>query len=235
MTARLVAVAVLTAAFGSPGTVYAHSLQAPPTLTPFVARDVAATCPGSERYVDALVHGITLAEADAAAPILNRCATAIRLFDAQWKNRVAEVALAAVDLSRGLLRQDPSLLKRAADATRALRASSAASDGQIRSWDVIPDGFDAGTGEEIVYDPSIPRCSSPPIANAAYIYLAARSTSAWIQTPRPVLRVTGAIQSCRESALEWSDRPRDTFAPTPPAPPPDRDPPPFTRSQPPTP
>ncbi len=231
MTARLVAVAVLLAVIGSPGTVYARSVQAPPTLTPFVARDVAATCPGSERYVDALVRGITLAEADAAAPVLNRCATMIRLFEEQWKNSVAEVALAAVDLSRGLLRHDPSLLKRAADATRALRASTAASDGQIRSWDVIPDRFDARDGEPVLYDPSIPRCSSPPITNAAYIYLAAQSTTAWIQTPRPVLPVTGAIQPCRELPIESNAQPRNAFGPTPPTPQPD--PPPVTRPQPP--
>lgn len=231
MTRRLVALVGVLAALASPAAVGAGDLQAPPTLTPFVARDVAATCAGSEPYVDALVRGITLPEADAAAPLLTKCATMIRLFERQWENSVAEVALAAVNLSRGLLRHDPSLLRSAADATRALRASSAASDDEIRSWDVIPDRFDARYGAAVVYDPAIPRCSSPPIANAAYINLAARSATAWIQMPRPVIRAKVAVQPCRELYTDSDARLRNAFGDAPPTPAPD--PPVIIRQQPP--
>jgi hypothetical protein len=153
-------------------------------LTPFAAGYVASGCPDAKPYADALVRGITLAEAKAATPVLTRCASAVRLFELQWKTDSAAFGLAAVQLSQGLLARDPALLKRAAEATRRMRDSTLASDAQIRSWDVIPDAFYARYREAVVFDD--PLCSGNIAVNAAYINLAARSGTAWIRTPRDV-------------------------------------------------
>jgi hypothetical protein len=166
------------------GAAVAGDAQAPPTLTPFAARYVASGCPEAKPYADALVRGITLAEAKAATPVLTRCATAVRLFELRWKNDSAAFGLAAVQLSEGLLERDPALLKRAADATRRMRDFTPASDSQIRSWDVIPDTFYARYREAVVFDD--PVCAGNLAVNAAYINLAARSGTAWIRTPRDV-------------------------------------------------
>ena len=106
--------AVLTVAF--PAAALADA-QAPPTLTPAVARAAAAACPGAAGYADALVRGITSGEAAAAAPKFAACAKQVRFPEFQWKNQYAAVALGAVELSRGLLGRDPASLRRAADAT----------------------------------------------------------------------------------------------------------------------
>ena len=176
---------ILTAvvlAAGTPAAAGAADPAAPPMLTPSVARSVASACPQAAVYADELVRGITRADAEAATPILTRCAREIRLFENQWKNDAANIALAAVELSRGLLDNDPTLLRAAAYATRDLRRSSRATDGQVRDWTLIPDYFDVARNELVV--DSQPSCGISAVANATYINVAARTGAAWITTPR---------------------------------------------------
>ena len=92
--------------------------RTPPTLTPLVARDVAAACPGTTAYAEALVRGITDTEALAAAPLFDACAARSRRDVLDWPNEAASTAVGAIYLSRALLNNnDPGLLKRAIDAT----------------------------------------------------------------------------------------------------------------------
>jgi hypothetical protein len=176
---------ILTAvvlAAGTPAVAGAADPAAPPMLTPSVARTVASACPQAAVYAGELVRGITRADAKAATPILTRCAREVRLFENQWKNDAANIALAAVELSRGLLDNDRTLLRAAADATRDLRGDSAARDGQVREWTLIPDYFDVARNELVVAPPS--SCGVSAVANATYINVAARAGAAWITTPR---------------------------------------------------
>ena len=121
-------------------------------LTPAVARSVAAACPGTKQYADALVRGMNAAEAAAANAPFSRCASATRLFALQWKNDYGRIALAAAELSQGLLAHDPVLVKRAADATQAWRDSTPATDAEVRSWDAIPDIYFAATRVAVIQD-----------------------------------------------------------------------------------
>jgi hypothetical protein len=189
----ILSAAVLAAA--TPVLAAASEPQAPPMLTPAVARDASDACPGTGKYAAALVRGITLVDAGAAERAFAACAQIDRLPGFRWKTTAATVALAAVDLSRGLLDRDATLISRAADATAELRHQSAATDEQVRAWTVIPDEFDMARGGPIAlaYLPliannaSTPRSSylfGPWIEDAAYINVAARTGSAWIATPR---------------------------------------------------
>jgi hypothetical protein len=163
----------------APGLVLAADGQAPPTLTPAVANAVAAACPGTRAYADALVRGITGDDAAAAAPRFAACAKQIRLFENQWKGEVATLAFGAVELSQGLLAHDPVLLRHAVDATAALRSEIRLSDAQVRAWPVIPDAIDADTEAPIVV------CAAGSIQlNAAYVNVAARAGIGWVRTAR---------------------------------------------------
>jgi hypothetical protein len=170
---------------------------APPVLTPAVARDVSAACPGTESYAAALIRGITREEAAVAAPAFAACAAKERLPGFRWKTTAAMVALAAVDLSRGVLDQNPAAFRRAADATADLRRQSSATDDDVRSWTVIPDSFDRIHGrivaldyvEVVVGNAETSRRSAlagPWIENATYINVAARAGTTWIDTPRTI-------------------------------------------------
>jgi hypothetical protein len=162
-----------------PGVARTEEGHAPPMLTPGVAAAVAAGCPGTRPYAEALVRGITDADAAVAAPKFAACAKPVRLFENQWKNDAANVALGAVELSRGLLQHDAGLLRRAADATEELRSKAHVTDAVVRTWPVIPDFVDIRTG--VVYAD----CLGGSIAiNAAYVNVAARAGTAWVATPR---------------------------------------------------
>jgi hypothetical protein len=193
--ASMLGAAILAAAI--PALAAASEPHAPPMLTPAVARDASDACPSTETYAAALVRGITRDEAAAAAPAFASCAALDRLPGFRWKTTAATVALAAIDLSRGLMNHDPALLSRAADATAELRDQTAATDEQVRSWDFIPDQYDKVHQRPVMIEyldlipnnAATPRASAlfgPWIADAAYINLAARTGDAWIQIPRTV-------------------------------------------------
>jgi hypothetical protein len=178
--ALLGALAVMAA---TPATARAQGEYAPPMLTPAVARTVAEACPGTKQYADALVRGMNAAEAAAANAPFSRCANATRLFELQWKNDYGRIALAATQLSQGLLAHDPALVKRAADATQAWRNATPATDAEVRSWDAIPDAYYAATHVAVIQDDP-PPCYGFIVPNAAYINVAARTGTAWIRTER---------------------------------------------------
>ncbi len=201
------ALAAFVLFFAPAGVALAEDAQAPPTLTPLAAKQVATACPEAGKYADALVRCITLAEATAATPLLTKCATATRLWELQWKNRDSAIGLAAVQLSLGLMRHDPVMLKRAADAMHAVRNASDVSDADIRSWTIIPDFYDVRRHEIVASDS--PSCSGDVSFNGAYIYLAAHTGTAWITTPR---EVPHAPAHC--PAGTWSTA--FSFAPNPP-------------------
>ena len=185
--------------------------QAPPTLTPAVANTVAAACPGTRTYADALVRGITRAAADAAAPRFAACAKQIRLFENQWKNDVASLALGAVELSRGLLENDSALLRHAVDATAVLRSETRFSDAEVRAWQFIPDSVDADDGSPIQ------NCARSSLyVNAAYVNVAARAGTAWVRTHDATERCTATAwvrHADRYSALDpWIGGPNQSSA-----------------------
>jgi hypothetical protein len=157
--------------------------HAPPMLTPSAAADIALACPEAKGAATALVAGVTLVQANAAVPLLARCADAPRLPNVRWKNAYATVGLAAAELSRAILTHDTALFKRVADVTSMARAASPASDDQVRAWSVIPDVFDERTNQAVYATDS---CGGDIIQNAAYLNLAARSGTAWIAAPRTV-------------------------------------------------
>ena len=157
--------------------------QAPPMLTPSAAADIVLACPEVQSSINALVSGVTLAQATATIPLLARCAAAPRLPSVRWKNAYATLGLAAAELSRAILTHDTALFKRVADVTSMARTASPASDDQVRAWNVIPDAFDDRTHQAVYATDS---CGGDIVQNAAYLNVAARSGTAWIATPRTV-------------------------------------------------
>jgi len=157
--------------------------HAPPVLTPSAAADIALACPEARDAADALVKGITLAQANAALPVLTRCATQVRFAELRWKNMYAAVGVAAVQLSQAILTNDPALFRQVADLTNEARATSPASDAAIRSWTDIPDAFDPSKHVASNYTD---RCGGNLLPNVAYLNVAARTGTAWISSPRVV-------------------------------------------------
>jgi hypothetical protein len=190
MNARVLSIlgAVVLAA-GSPLSVQASDAQAPPTPTPLVARDVATACPGTSGYADALARGATAEEASAAAPLFDACARSAHRDFYPLRESAANVAVGAAYLSRGVLNHDPAMLRRAIDATAALRAYVRANDETIRRWPIIPDEYDARSQEVVIRTD----CAHSWGANAAYINVAAHQGSAWITTPREALPQACAV------------------------------------------
>jgi len=183
---------VLTA--GNPLSAHATEAQAPPMLTPLVARDVAAACPGTGTYTDALVRGATAEQAAAAAPLFETCAISLhRRFP--WREPPVHVAAGAAYLSRGLLETDPVMLQHAIGATGALRSRVSLTDDAVRRWTIIPDDYDARRHEEVI------RTDCPAsmwLADATYINVAARQGSAWVTAPRDT-------EACKKS-VAYFDR-----------------------------
>lgn len=177
----VLAAAVLAA--GVPAIGGAAGEQAPPTLTPLVAKQVAAACPGTATYAQALVRGISDAQAALAAPLFDRCAASLRHDHDDAARNAASTAVGAVYLSRGLLTHDPAFFARAIDATDAQRRGARLSEETVRAWPIIPDYFDS---RERVAGIS-PSCVFSPELDAAYIYFAARSGAAWITQPREAI------------------------------------------------
>ena len=174
---HVAAVALITAC---PVIAAAQDQHAPPTLTPLVARAAAAACPGTAVYADALVRGISDADAAAAAPLFDACAASLRRDHSDAPRNAASTAVGAVYLSRGLLHHDPALLRRAIDATAALRRDVLVSDDVVKAWPIIPDAFDAFRREAII---SL-NCVFSLGVDATYINVAASTGSAWITQPR---------------------------------------------------
>jgi hypothetical protein len=178
MRSRLLVVVASLLITGTPfGMAVAGVPLAPPLLSPSSAQMVATACPEAAKYADALVNGISLADANAAAPVLTRCAKTVASADE------ASVAfgLAAVELAQGVLASNPALIARAANATASLRRDVSATDAQIRTWVLIPDMFDPRSGKAYFDDF---HCRGSVYLNAAYIYVAARSAQPWIREPR---------------------------------------------------
>ena len=196
-------VCVLTAAVlaaGCPALAAAAAEKGPPLLTPVASRDLADACPGSRRFAQGLLTGITAGDAAAAIPLLEACAAQVRLPGFRWKSDVATLGVAAAELTRGLLTNDQTLLRRAASSSADLRAHSFATDEQVREWTEIPDGFSTRDGSYV--DDYFPLAQSnasterpqfafgPWIQDAAYVHVAANLGNAWIHTPRTILGYT---------------------------------------------
>jgi hypothetical protein len=179
-------------AAGSAVSVQASDAQAPPMLTPLVARDVTAACPGTKVYADALIRGATDEEAAAASTLFDACAASLHRRH-PWREPAANVAVGAAYLSRGLLEHDPAMLQHAIDATAVLRSSVSWTDETVRRWPIIPDQFDAPRREAVI------RIDCPAgmwIADAVYINIAAHQGSAWIAAPRET-------ETCRTSVARF--------------------------------
>jgi hypothetical protein len=171
------AVAALSAPAAAAGTLYA-----PPTLTPLVAREVIASCPGTARYAAALVDGISETDAAAAAPLFDACAASHRRDVSNELRQAASTAVGATYLALGTLRHDPALLRRAVDATAELRSQNVyADDATVRAWTIIPDQYDA-RGHVLVVRTDCP--TGTLIDDATYVNVAAHAGGAWIATPR---------------------------------------------------
>jgi hypothetical protein len=192
-------ISLLAAGIGAalaPLAVLAAPLAAgPPMLTPIAARDIAAACPGTSAFAYELVRGISGPDAAAAEPAFNACASTARLPGYHWKTEAANLALAAVLLTRGLIDHDAALTRRAAALTDDLRSRSIATDDDVRRWNAIPDRFDRKRSELVLlgFVPTRPDNSllarpqygeRPWTENAAYINVAAQMDDAWIRTPR---------------------------------------------------
>ncbi len=167
----------------------------PPMLTPIAVRDISDACPGSGAFARELVGGIGEADAIPAERAFTACAAQARLPGYRWKTEAANLALAAVELSRGLMLHDAALTRRAASLTDDLRARSIATDADVRRWSAIPDRFDQRRSEIILlgYVPVVPENAMlrrpefgerPWTSDAAYINVAAQQDDAWIHTPR---------------------------------------------------
>jgi hypothetical protein len=178
-----IALATLFSMLGTIAPALADDPHAPPMLTPSAAADIALACPEAKGSADALVLGITLAQANAALPLLMHCATEVRFAELRWKNMYAAVGVAAVQLSQATLTNDSALFRHVADLTNGTRAVSPASDAVIRSWTAIPDAYDAS--KQLASDYS-DRCGGNLVSNVAYLNVAARTGSAWISSPRAV-------------------------------------------------
>jgi hypothetical protein len=100
---------VLSAA--TPAVALAEDAHAPPGLFAGLADTISAACPGTRSDADALVRGITAAEAAAAQPKFAACSRQIRLFEYQWKNDAADLALGAIAIARAQLNHDPQALR----------------------------------------------------------------------------------------------------------------------------
>jgi hypothetical protein len=179
-TASILGAAVLSVATQMPA--LGAGPQAPPTLTPLVAHFIAAACPGTSVYVDALVRGATGEEAAASARLFDACAAAAHRARGYYPFRetVANVGVGAAYLAHGLLNHDPATLQHAIDATARLRSDLPATDDTIRHWPIIPDEYDVLRHEVVIRTD----CEGGVGANAAYINVAARQGSAWVTTPR---------------------------------------------------
>jgi hypothetical protein len=181
MGTRVVSVlGAIVLAAGSAVSAQASDAQAPPMLTPLVAQRVAAVCPGTAAYAEALVRGISDAQAAVAAPLFDKCAAFWRHDHDDSSRNAASTAVGAVYLSRGLLNHDPAFLRRAIDATDEVRRYSHLSEDLVRRWPIIPDFFDDSRREAVV---SLD-CEFSLGPDATYIYLAARTGTAWITQPR---------------------------------------------------
>jgi hypothetical protein len=193
----VLAAAVLAA--GVPAIGGAADAQAPPMLTPLVAKQVAAACPGTATYAQALVRGISEAQAALAAPLFDRCAASLRHdFDDAVRN-AASTAVGAAYLSRGLLTHDPAFFQRAIDATDGQRRDARLSEETVRAWSVIPDYFDS---DERIAGIS-PNCGFSPALDATYIYFAARGRTAWITQPREAIACPAPVRSHIADDSSW--------------------------------
>ncbi len=188
-----VVVSVLAAALlaaGVPAIGGAANDQAPPMLTPLVAKQVAAACPGTAVYAQALVRGISEAQAALAGPLFDRCAASLRHDSDDAARNAASTAVGAVYLSRGLLTHDPAFFQRAIDATDAQRRVARLSEETVRAWPVIPDYFDSRQRVAVI---SLD-CDFSLAVDATYIYFAARSGTAWITQPREAVPCPARIR-----------------------------------------
>lgn len=168
----------------SAGAAGADAPQAPPMLSPAAANAVATACPSASAYADALVAGATLEQATAGRTLFGQCAKNAASAD----EPALTVAVAAADLSAGLLSKQSVLIARAGAETNALRRNVLASDAQIRTWVVIPDTYDPRS--RIAYFDDFD-CAGDVGLDAAYINLAARSGTAWIREQRTARQATG--------------------------------------------
>jgi hypothetical protein len=129
------------------------------------------------------VHGISESQAALAAPLFEKCAASWRHDHDDTSRQTASTAVGAIYLSRALLTHDPLFFRRAIDATDEVRRSSHLSEDVVRSWPVIPDYFDAVRREAVI---SLD-CDFSLVPDATYIYLAARTGTAWITQPREAI------------------------------------------------
>jgi hypothetical protein len=160
----------------------AEEPQAPPVLTPPLARQLGVACPGTARYAEALAAGSGEADAVAAASQFENCAGAARRARTEPRRQIASTAAGGAYLALGLLHHDAAMLQRAVDATAELRAFLPLSDEQIRRWTIIPDAVDLTRRKLLIAT----ECGiGDPALTAAYINVAAREGSAWIAVTRP--------------------------------------------------
>lgn len=167
----------------TPGFAAGAEPHAPPMLTPLVAQQVARVCPGTAAYAEALVHGISESQAALAAPVFEKCAASWRHDHDDTSRQTASTAVGATYLSRALLTHDPLFFQRAIDATDEVRRSSRLSEEVVRSWPVIPDFVGSVRREAVI---SLD-CDFSLVPDATYIYVAARTGTAWITQPREAI------------------------------------------------
>ena len=131
-------IALLSTSFMAiaPGALRAETARAPSVLTSAEAHWLTIACPSSSAYAAALARGMTRPEAVAGSPSFARCAAAIRLPEFAWKTRLAEYALAGVELSLARLDDDPIAAERA---TKKLDALQPGPPRRFRSVTECPD------------------------------------------------------------------------------------------------
>jgi hypothetical protein len=174
--------------------------HAPPTLTPLIARDVAAACPGTAAYAEELARGIGERDAATAAPLFDACAARMRHGYSDLRRRVASTAVGATYLSLGLLRHDPGLLRKSIDATAEVRGMFPATSDEIHQWSVIPDAYDRMHRRLVVRTD----CPFGGLAeDASYINVAAHDGSAWVTTPRAANPTCGALSDDFYALNRW--------------------------------
>lgn len=174
--------------------------HAPPTLTPLIARDVAAACPGTAAYAEELARGIGERDAAVAAPLFDACAARMRHGFSDLRRRVASTAVGATYLSLGLLRRDPALLRKSIDATAEVRGMFPAANDEIRQWSVIPDLYDP-THRRLVVRTDCPFGGLGE--DASYINVAAHDGNAWVTTPRAGNPACGALSADFYAMNRW--------------------------------